>query len=174
MKASTIMAAEQRMQRRASTCRVLLSSRAQPVRRGLRGDGLGSCRDVGSGRVSVWIKVVRYREQEQLTILPSEEKKKIKRKKASLTWAALIRRVFEVDPLRCPCGGELKIVEFYTDGHECADYLERCGLPILTADPKPARSPPELENFEEPEFEDYVEPDTPDEWYGIDPPFFED
>ncbi|MFH1435122.1 MAG: transposase [Pseudomonadota bacterium] len=123
---------------------------------------------------SIRRKVVRYSEQEQLTILPSEEKKKTSRRKANLTWAALIRRVFEVDPLRCPCGGELKIVEFYTDGHECADYLERCGLPIQTADPKPARSPPELEELAEPEFEDYVEPDTPDEWYGIDPPFYED
>jgi len=75
--------------------------------------------------------------------------------------------VFEVDPLRCSCGGELEIVEFYTDGHECADYLERCGLPVQTADPKPARSPPGFEEFAEPAFEDYVEPEPPDEWYGI-------
>ena len=104
----------------------------------------------------------------------SEEKKKTRRGKANLTWAALIRRVFEVDPLRCSCGGELEIVEFYTDGHECADYLEHCGLPVETADPKPARSPPELEDFAEPDFEDYVEPEPPDEWYGIDAPFHED
>jgi len=37
---------------------------------------------------SVRRKVVRYSEQEQLTILPSEEKKTIKRRKVNLTWAA--------------------------------------------------------------------------------------
>ena len=123
---------------------------------------------------SIRRKVVRYSEQEQMTILPSEEKKKIKRRKANLTWAALIRRVFEVDPLHCPCGGELEIVEFYTDGHECAQYLQAHGLPVLTADPNPARSPPNFEDSVEPELEDYVEPEPPDEWHGIDPPFYED
>jgi len=34
-------------------------------------------------------------------------------KKRKMSWAALIKKVYEVDPLRCPgCGGEMKIVSF--------------------------------------------------------------
>ena len=31
------------------------------------------------------------------------------------SWARLLRRIYEVDPLRCSCGGELKIVSVMTD-----------------------------------------------------------
>ena len=31
------------------------------------------------------------------------------------SWARLLRRIYEVDPLLCPCGGELKIVSVITD-----------------------------------------------------------
>ena len=31
------------------------------------------------------------------------------------SWARLLRRIYEVDPLRCPCGGELKIISVLTD-----------------------------------------------------------
>jgi len=31
------------------------------------------------------------------------------------SWARLLRRIYEVDPLRCSCGGELKIVSVITD-----------------------------------------------------------
>ena len=31
-------------------------------------------------------------------------------------WAGMIRKVFEVDPLRCPsCGGQMKIISFIED-----------------------------------------------------------
>ena len=63
------------------------------------------------------------------------------------TWATLIKRVYEVDPLECPhCGGTMKIISFI---ERCqADVIERilrhCGLwegPIRTnAGP---RAPPD-------------------------------
>ena len=31
------------------------------------------------------------------------------------SWARLLRRIYEVDPLLCPCGGELKIISILTD-----------------------------------------------------------
>ena len=31
------------------------------------------------------------------------------------SWARLLRRIYEVDPLVCPCGGELKIISVITD-----------------------------------------------------------
>ena len=35
------------------------------------------------------------------------------RSRASQTWAMLIKRVYEVDPLACPnCGGVMKVVAF--------------------------------------------------------------
>ena len=37
----------------------------------------------------------------------------LKRRRRS--WARLLRRIYEVDPLRCPCGGELTIVSVITD-----------------------------------------------------------
>ncbi len=36
--------------------------------------------------------------------------------KASSTWARLILKIFEVDPLRCEkCGGEMKVIAFITE-----------------------------------------------------------
>ncbi len=45
-------------------------------------------------------------------------------KKRKMSWAALIRKVYEVDPLRCPeCGGEMKIISFID---KCqADVVEK-------------------------------------------------
>ena len=73
------------------------------------------------------------------------------------TWAVLIKRVYEVDPLECPkCGGLMKIISFIERGQ--SDVIERilrhCGLwegPIRTLaharpPPKGKRAPPgELE-----------------------------
>jgi hypothetical protein len=52
-------------------------------------------------------------------------------KKRRMSWAALIRKVYEVDPLRCPdCGGEMKIISFINTCQ--ADVVEKilrhCGL----------------------------------------------
>ena len=47
-------------------------------------------------------------------------------------WAALIKKVYEVDPLKCPrCGGRMRIVSFI-ENRDQADVIERilkhCGL----------------------------------------------
>ena len=31
------------------------------------------------------------------------------------SWARLPNRIYEVDPLRCPCGGELRMVSVFPD-----------------------------------------------------------
>jgi hypothetical protein len=62
------------------------------------------------------------------------------------SWAALIQRVFEVDPLECPeCGGRMKIISFIERRqHEVIEkILRHCGLwegPIRTL--ASARAPP--------------------------------
>ena len=47
----------------------------------------------------------------------------------SLSWAALMKRVFELDVLLCTrCGGRRRIVAVYPAGQRLRDLLERLGL----------------------------------------------
>jgi len=59
-----------------------------------------------------------------------------------MRWAALIKRVYEVDPLRCPaCGATMRIVAFIERRDQPAvveKILRHCGLWEDTA----ARGPP--------------------------------
>ena len=53
------------------------------------------------------------------------------RSRASQTWAMLIKRVYEVDPLACPnCGGVMKVVAFIEPppGDVIEKILRHCGL----------------------------------------------
>ena len=64
-------------------------------------------------------------------------------KKCKMTWAALIKCVYEVDPLECPkCGGTMKIISFI-ERHQ-ADVIEKilrhCGL---WKEEQPRPPPPE-------------------------------
>ena len=53
-------------------------------------------------------------------------------KTASKSWAALIKRIFEVDPLTCPvCQGDMKIKAFVTDTLEVARFLKSLGIPLF-------------------------------------------
>ena len=51
-----------------------------------------------------------------------------------LSWAALMKRVFEIDVLLCPrCGGRRRIVAGYPGGQRRRDLLDRLGLSAPTA-----------------------------------------
>jgi len=73
------------------------------------------------------------------------------RRKARMTWAALIKAVYELDPLKCPnCGGTMRIVSFI-EKHQSEvveKILRHCGL-WREAAPRP---PPKAveDKFEEP------------------------
>jgi hypothetical protein len=55
------------------------------------------------------------------------------------SWAQLIKRIYEVDPLRCPsCGSEMKVIAFITE-HEVADAILRH---LAKAEAKTPRGPP--------------------------------
>jgi hypothetical protein len=58
------------------------------------------------------------------------------------SWAAMIKKIFEIDPLICDeCGSEMKIVAFLTKEHEITRLLDHLQIPKF----KPAkamRSPP--------------------------------
>ena len=54
------------------------------------------------------------------------------RKAARLRWAALIRRVYEVDPLSCPrCGARMKVISLITAEEQPSvvrKIVDHCGL----------------------------------------------
>lgn len=51
------------------------------------------------------------------------------RRKCRITWAALIKAVFEVDPLKCPaCGGNMKVVSFIEEDTVIEKILRHCNL----------------------------------------------
>ena len=48
--------------------------------------------------------------------------------RASQTWAMLIKRVYEIDPLACPkCGGQMKVVAFIEPPQGRRDREDSCG-----------------------------------------------
>jgi hypothetical protein len=65
-------------------------------------------------------------------------------RKHRMTRAALIKAVYEVDPLKCPsCGGTMKIVGFIDQPDLIQKILRHCGL-WKNAPPRPPPSAPPL------------------------------
>ena len=64
-------------------------------------------------------------------------------RRARLSWAKLIRRVYEIDPLLCPfCGAEMKILAFIIDFGAAKAIRKSLKLPAQEPEPF-AHSPPE-------------------------------
>ena len=66
--------------------------------------------------------------------------------RCSQSWAMLIKRVYEVDPLCCPqCGGEMKVVAFIEppQGEVIEKILKHCGLWQASA----PRAPPDMDDL---------------------------
>jgi len=62
-----------------------------------------------------------------------------------MTWAQLLRRVFEVDVFVCPaCGGRRKILAAITQPAALRAILACLGFPTEPPAPHPARPPPQL------------------------------
>jgi hypothetical protein len=75
------------------------------------------------------------------------------RRKQKMTWAALIKAVYECDPLKCPkCGGTMRVVSFIekaTQASVVERILRHCGLWKDAAPRPPPQTDPE-DTFEEP------------------------
>jgi len=108
-----------------------------------------------------------------LDIRHSVEEIKV-RSKFKLYWAAMIRLIFEVDPLKCKkCGGEMKIVGFIDSEATARDILKSSGLwrdrktrpPPKTLSPpqRPVKypllkEPPKAEDYGDFAYSDFIEP----------------
>ena len=73
---------------------------------------------------------------------PSERDNSDVSREARSTWARLIKKIFEADPVLCSCGGRMRIVSFITDPRVVDRILrhresERC----KTQDPFEPRAP---------------------------------
>jgi len=64
-------------------------------------------------------------------------------RRARLSWAKLIRRVYEVDPLLCPfCGSDMKILAYIVDFGAARAIRKSLKLPAQEPEPL-AHAPPE-------------------------------
>ncbi len=55
-------------------------------------------------------------------------------------WAAMIRKVYEVDPMTCPkCRGVMKVVAFITDYQAVDRIIDHLKLRFIAAKPPPSR-----------------------------------
>jgi hypothetical protein len=78
---------------------------------------------------------------------PEEELKELPPLPSS-SWAACIKKIYEIDPLECPrCKGQMRIIAFLQDPVETKKIMESLGLPQFRAPPpipKPPRTQEEL------------------------------
>ena len=76
----------------------------------------------------------------------SEDSASAAASRCSQSWAMLIKRVYEVDPLCCPkCGGQMKVVSFIepAQAEVIEAILKHCGLWQASA----PRAPPDVEDL---------------------------
>jgi hypothetical protein len=67
-----------------------------------------------------------------LQIVPTPVKETAQ--KTSFTWAKLLARIYEVNPLLCLCGKEMKIIRFVTHPAEIWRILKKIGWPTTAPD----------------------------------------
>ena len=64
--------------------------------------------------------------------------------KALRAWAACVKKIFEVDPVRCgKCGGEMTLAAVILDDKELDRILAHQGWPVAFAKTKASRAPPD-------------------------------
>ena len=57
------------------------------------------------------------------------------------SWAAGVKRIYEIDPLECPkCRAQMRIIAFIQDEHSIKDIMNSQGIPDLLVPTEPWRS----------------------------------
>lgn len=91
--------------------------------------------------------------------------------KASLSWAKLIARIYEVNPLICSCGHEIKITAFVTHSAEIRRILSGIGWPCKTYEFDQPQESADITVLEICQLIPWTEDGFPEN--GPDPPFLE-
>jgi len=87
------------------------------------------------GAYSARTRGKRRKQARENEVIPTEHE--IDRRAVSKSWAKLIKKVYEVNPLLCPkCGGEMRIKAFITDTMEVARIIKHLNIPPYRAPPK--------------------------------------
>jgi hypothetical protein len=61
---------------------------------------------------------------------PEEQESDYRREFRKSSWAACIKRVYEIDPLECPkCKAQMRIIAFIQDAHSIKDIMKSQGIP---------------------------------------------
>ena len=80
------------------------------------------------------------------------------------SWAACIKRIYEIDPLECPkCKAQMHIIAFIQDAHSIKDIMKAQGIPDFQAPPPITKFIDTLEAIDELPSYDSFEP-VPDEF----------
>jgi hypothetical protein len=91
-----------------------------------------------------------------------EKGRRKRRKRTTLPWAELLRRVFLVDVLRCPCGGTRKVVAFVKDPALAKATLKKLGIPFQPLVLAKGKDPPSQDHFDLGPAYDGADPSYPD------------
>ena len=74
------------------------------------------------------------------------EKLQDKKKKKRISWAKLLKRIFNIDIETCPhCGGKVKIIAAIEDPKVIKKILGHVGIPSKPPSPWPVRGPPKID-----------------------------
>jgi hypothetical protein len=80
-----------------------------------------------------------------------------------LDWAALLKRVHQVDVFVCDrCGGRRRVIAFIPDQAICARILDHLGIPKVVFPVPSARPPPGAAGFGGPAFDPCIDPPAAD------------
>ena len=67
---------------------------------------------------------------------PEEPESDYRREFRKSSWAACIKRIYEIDPLECPkCRAQMRIIAFIQDKHSIKDIMKAQGIPDFQAPP---------------------------------------
>ena len=130
--------------------------------------------------------VANARKRPKLSVPPVVKEVSERVEKVSFGWAKLIARIYEIDPLVCECGKELKIVTFVTHPAEIRRLLSRIGWPTAVPEFDSPYECPEWDvcqllpgtedgfSLEEVQIQREAGPDPPFIESDSDPPHWED
>ena len=78
----------------------------------------------------------RRGERAKLAPPDEEQESDYRREFRRSSWAACIKRIYEIDPLECPkCKAQMRFIAFIQDAHSIKDIMKSQGIPDFQAPP---------------------------------------